>query len=97
VELTWRQGPVEAIGADIAEAVVDRLDTDAALHLVAQLSPLQAEVIVLRAVADLPVEDVARIVGRTPGAVRVAAHRGLSRLEKILAPQRVTTPGAGSL
>ena len=34
----------------------------------------------LRVVAGLDSGDVARIVGKSPGAVRVAAHRGLRRL-----------------
>jgi RNA polymerase sigma-70 factor (ECF subfamily) len=31
-------------------------------------------------VAGLDTNEVARIVGKSPGAVRVAAHRGLRRL-----------------
>ena len=66
-------------------------------RLVAQLSPLQAEVIVLRVLTGLPVEEVARIVGRSSGAVRVAAHRGLRRLEEILSAQGVTREDAEAL
>lgn len=75
---------------DPADVVVRRLDTDAALALVAALSPLQAEVVVLRVVAGLSVEDVARVVGRSNGAVRVAHHRGLGRLRELLADRGVT-------
>jgi RNA polymerase sigma-70 factor (ECF subfamily) len=97
LENAWRQWPVENLGADPADAVAARVDTDAALRLVAQLSPLQAEVIVLRVLTGLPAEEVARIVGRSPGAVRIAAHRGLRRLEQILSAQGVTRAGAGTL
>ena len=72
---------------DPAQVVLERLDTQAALALVAQLAPLQAEVIMLRVIAGLDVESVARLVGRRPGAVRVAAHRGLRRLAQILDQQ----------
>lgn len=75
---------------DPAQVVLEGLDTEAALALVAQLAPLQAEVIVLRVIAGLDVESVARLVGRRPGAVRVAAHRGLRRLAQILATEGVT-------
>ena len=34
----------------------------------------------LRVVAGLEAREVARIVGKSPGAVRVAAHRGLRKL-----------------
>ena len=44
------------------------------------LPPDQAEIILLRVVAGLDTSDVARMVGKSPGAVRVAAHRGLRRL-----------------
>jgi len=75
---------------DTALVVLERLDTEAALALVSQLAPQQAEVIVLRVIAGLDVESVARLVGRSPGAVRVAAHRGLRRLSQILATEGVT-------
>jgi RNA polymerase sigma-70 factor (ECF subfamily) len=75
---------------DTADVVLGRFDTRAALELVATLPPLQAEVIMLRVVAGLPVDMVARIVGRSPGAVRVAAHRGLRTLARVLAEAGVT-------
>ena len=53
-------------------------------------TPAQAEVILLRVVAGLDTDAVARIVGRSPGAVRVAAHRGLRKLAENLAEAGVT-------
>ena len=82
--------PAETQAVDPADVVAASHDTDAALRLVAQLSPLQAEVITLRVLTGLSSEEVAKIVHRSPGAVRVAAHRGLRRLEEILATQGVT-------
>ena len=65
---------------DTAAAALDNLSTEAALALIATLPQQQAEVIVLRVVAGLDVAQVARIVGKRPGAVRAAAHRGLRAL-----------------
>src|SRR6476469_3379417 len=62
--------------ADTADQVLENLATRAAIAAVASLSPLQAEVIMLRVVAGLGTEAVAQLVGRSPGAVRVAVHRG---------------------
>jgi RNA polymerase sigma-70 factor (ECF subfamily) len=79
--------PLEAEPApapDTAELVLERLDTEAAVALVATLPPMQAEVVLLRVVAGLDVKQVAVIVGTSPGAVRVAAHRGLLRLREQL-------------
>lgn len=96
-EDSWRRELATSAPPEPAEVVQRRLDTGAALDLVALLSPLQAEVVVLRVVAGLPVEEVARVVGRTPGAVRVAHHRGLLRLRELLGQRGVTDRDAATL
>lgn len=65
---------------DAADAAMERISTQAVLARLSVLPPDQAEIILLRVVAGLDATDVARIVGKSPGAVRVAAHRGLRRL-----------------
>jgi RNA polymerase sigma-70 factor, ECF subfamily len=62
---------------DTFAAAVEGLSTTAALALIATLPRDQAEIIVLRVVVGLEAKEVAEIVGKSPGAVRVAAHRGL--------------------
>ncbi len=74
-------GSVGAVASAESEAL-DRMSTDRALELVATLPTEQAEMVMLRVVAGLDVAVVARIVGRTPGAVRVAVHRGLRSLSR---------------
>jgi RNA polymerase sigma-70 factor (ECF subfamily) len=75
----------EPAAAPPAEAVLlERLDTAAALALVATLPPQQAEAVVLRVVAGLEPKQVAAVLGCSPGAVRVAVHRGLKRLAELL-------------
>jgi len=78
------------VSPDAADLAIQHADTRSAMALVAQLPPHQAEVILLRVVAGLDTETVARLVARTPGAVRVAAHRGLRRMAEILAETDVT-------
>lgn len=75
---------------DTADIALEHLSTQAAIALLANLPPLQAEVILLRVVAGLDTDAVAKLVGRSPGAVRVAAHRGLRRLADNLAKAGVT-------
>ena len=75
---------------DPADLVLEKLSTRAAVALIATLPRLQAEVILLRVVAGLDTPTVARLVGRSPGAVRVAAHRGLRQLAATLAEAGVT-------
>lgn len=81
VRLTADAGELDRPGADdTAAAALDNLSTEAAIALIATLPQDQAEVIILRVIAGLDVRQVARIVGKRPGAVRVAAHRGLRSL-----------------
>ena len=51
-----------------------------AVALLAGLSPDQAEAVALRVIAGLDTPAVASILGKSPGAVRVALHRGLRAL-----------------
>ena len=68
---------------DVAQTVVGGLSAQQAIDaLTEMLPPDQAEVVLLRIVADLSVEAVSRIMGRSPGSVRVLQHRALRRLAK---------------
>jgi RNA polymerase sigma-70 factor (ECF subfamily) len=66
------------------------LALDAALRRVARLPDDQAEVVALRVLAGLSAEQVAEIVGKRAGAVRVLQHRGLRRLANELTAEGVT-------
>jgi RNA polymerase sigma-70 factor (ECF subfamily) len=77
---------------DPAGSTLEAVSTDAALALIGQLPPGQAEIVTLRTVAGLSVEQVAEIVGKRPGAVRVLAHRGLRRLAELLADAEHGSP-----
>jgi RNA polymerase sigma-70 factor, ECF subfamily len=67
-----------------ADVALERAATRATLVLISALPRDQAEIIMLRVVAGLDTNAVARIVGKRPGAVRVAAHRGLRRLAEVV-------------
>jgi RNA polymerase sigma-70 factor, ECF subfamily len=62
------------------QQALDALATQRALAVLATLPGDQAELVMLRVVLGLDVAVVAEIVGRTPGAVRVAVHRALRSL-----------------
>jgi len=53
-------------------------------ELMARLPHKQREILVLRIVVGLSADETADAVGSTPGAVRVAQHRALAKLRKIL-------------
>jgi RNA polymerase sigma-70 factor, ECF subfamily len=75
---------------DAATLAMANLATDALVQAIRALPPGQAEVILLRILGDLDNETVARIVGRSPGAVRIAAHRGLRQLAQTMSATGVT-------
>ncbi len=60
-------------------------------RLLESLSGKQREIVHLRVVVGLSVEETAEAVGSTPGAVRVAQHRALNRLRAVL----TSKPSAG--
>jgi RNA polymerase sigma-70 factor, ECF subfamily len=64
----------------VEDEVLGGLSTRQAVALVAGLSRDQAEAVALRIIADLDTTAVARILGKSPGAVRIALHRGLRTL-----------------
>jgi RNA polymerase sigma-70 factor, ECF subfamily len=73
-------------GDDPAGLVLDAVAGDEAVgRIVALLPKDQAEIVVLRVVGGLSVDDVAAITGRRPGTVRVLQHRALRRLAERLA------------
>lgn len=63
-------------------------ETEAALARIARLPANQAEIVLLRVLGGLDVEDVAKIVGKKPGTVRVLQHRALQRLSDDLVRDR---------
>ncbi len=65
---------------DAAADALERLGTGWAVALIATLPRDQAEAVMLRVVAGLDVAGTAEVLGKRPGAVRVATLRGLRRL-----------------
>lgn len=95
--------PVEELsglpaGEDTAERASEGLGTDVAVALIATLPRMEAEAVLLRTVVGLDAESAARVLGKRPGAVRTATHRGLRRLAKLLGrdDQRVGAPAGGA-
>ena len=68
------------IQPDAAHELIQKADTDWALGVIASLPKDQAEAVMLRVVAGLDVAQTAQVLGKRPGAVRIATMRGLRRL-----------------
>ena len=84
----WARGehrdPVERL----AVLASSRVDTDVAIAYVAELPADVAEMVGLRIVLGLGADDTADVVGRRPGAVRIALYVGLRT-----AVGRLSAPG----
>ena len=76
-------------GGDVEEDAAELLANGRVMHLLDQLPPTQRDVILLRVVADLSIEDVAESVGRRPGAVKALQRRGLAALRRLLERESV--------
>lgn len=78
-------------GEDPESIVLEDLSASAATaFVVATLTPDQAEIVLLRVVGGLSVEEVAELLGKRPGTIRVMQHRALKRLHAELVKSGVT-------
>jgi RNA polymerase sigma-70 factor, ECF subfamily len=81
--------PARAVGAGldiladtqvVEDQVLDGISAGHAVTLLRRLPRDQSEAVALRVLAGLETPDVAKILGKSAGAVRVALHRGLRAL-----------------
>lgn len=76
-------------GGDVERDALDALGGQWVLRLCARLSPDQRTVLLLRVVADLSAEEVARVTGKTVGAVKALQRRALAALRRAVAREGV--------
>lgn len=74
----------------VAEARFDDPATDDLMRALRQLSPSQRAAVFLHYQADLPVLEVARLMGTSSAAVKVHLHRGRKRLRQVLGTEEVS-------
>jgi RNA polymerase sigma-70 factor (ECF subfamily) len=74
-------------GADPAE--LQRLATDRVVDLCRRLVPDQRDVLLLRLVADMTIEQIAETLGKSPGAVKALQRRALAALQRMIAHEGV--------
>ncbi|NKX49929.1 sigma-70 family RNA polymerase sigma factor, partial [Arthrobacter deserti] len=66
------------------EVVLGSLAESDVGHQLKALNPDQREVLLLRIVADLSVEQVASIMGRSAGSIKQLQRRGLHKLKTLI-------------
>jgi RNA polymerase sigma factor (sigma-70 family) len=72
--------------AGVADAIVDGLASEPVLDALRRLGADQRDVVLLRVLGDFPVREVAEIMGKREGAVKMIHARALSQLRRDLAP-----------
>jgi RNA polymerase sigma factor (sigma-70 family) len=82
-------GPPDLPSGDVEDEALRRLATERVHRLCDGLAPDQRDVVLLRMLADLTVEEIARILGKTPGAVKALQRRAFAALRRQLSPQGV--------
>jgi len=80
-------GPDDRPGPE--ETVVAYLEAQRARALLAKLPVNQRELLVLRLLSGLTAEETGRVLGMSPGAVRVAQHRALARLRAMALEENI--------
>jgi RNA polymerase sigma factor (sigma-70 family) len=69
-------------GGDVSDDADARMAYASVRAAIDELPPDQRSVVLLRIIGDLTIEEIARAVGKRPGAVKALQRRGLRRLER---------------
>jgi RNA polymerase sigma factor (sigma-70 family) len=77
-------GLAERAGGDVEAEALTNIGSEWAVDLIRRLAPDQRDVLLLRIVADLTIDQIAEVVGKRPGAVKALQRRGLAAARRIL-------------
>jgi RNA polymerase sigma factor (sigma-70 family) len=92
-QVTDDDGPLAARpGGDTEDDALVRLGTDDVHRLCGLLPADQRAVLLLRILADLTVEQVAEVMGKSMASIKALQRRGLRTLRDQLEPAREKTP-----
>lgn len=91
VSVSWSEERDRRTVGSAEDAAVEAAATSEVRRLLAGLSPDQRDVLELRILGDLTVEQVAAVLGKRSGAVKALQRRGLAALRRNLDPGRTRT------
>jgi RNA polymerase sigma-70 factor (ECF subfamily) len=84
---------VLAVGSeaeDVETQVIESAAADGVRRIIERLPPDQRDVLLLRVLGDLTVEQVAQAIGKSAGAVKALQRRGLATIRHALAEEAVS-------
>ncbi len=86
-------GPeVDVKGGDTQDEALAGLGLGEIERLLGRLTPEQRDVVLLRVLAGLPLEQVAEVMGRSVGAVKALQRRALNALNRLIGEPPVSEP-----
>lgn len=89
------EGADEPPGGDVEDEALQALGGIWVREALEELTAEQRQVVSLRILAGLSVGEVAAILGKRPGTVRVLQHRAVERLRRALERARLSDPMGG--
>ncbi|HEU4916102.1 MAG TPA: RNA polymerase sigma factor [Acidimicrobiia bacterium] len=87
---TLLEATADSTGGDVEEEALDSLVAEELLRAFEQLTDIQGDVLALRILGRLTLEETAQILGKRVGAIKAAQRRGLMALQQRLDFQGVT-------
>jgi RNA polymerase sigma-70 factor (ECF subfamily) len=82
---------------DTESDALARLSQDHVTRLLDRLAPGQRDVLLLRIIGGLTIDEIAAAIGKRPGAVKALQRRGLAALRRDLDRQGEAGPGGVSI
>jgi RNA polymerase sigma factor (sigma-70 family) len=76
--------------SDAEDRILSSVEAERAYRLIARLSPDQQDVLLLRTLGQMTIEEVARALGKRPGAVKQLQRRAIAALKRELEREGVT-------
>jgi RNA polymerase sigma-70 factor (ECF subfamily) len=80
----------QALGGDAEADALRRLATERVQAICSRLVPDQRDVLLLRIVGDLTVDQIAEVLEKSPGAVKQLQRRGFEAVRRLLSSEGVT-------
>ncbi len=84
VNIPLEDAPPQTGGEDPEEMTEDKFDMEKLNEATRKLTDLQREVISLRFASELPINEVARIMGKSEGAIKALQHSAILALRRSL-------------
>lgn len=69
---------------DLAQETQTRMEMERVAQAIQQLKPEYQDIVIMRFIEDLSIKEIAQIVEKSEGAIKLLQHRAVAALKKIL-------------